>query len=172
VAFDSVRLGGAVTAGELATIEAIATSELVAAFDGLPIRFSNRRDTRYHVRVVQELHDPRFLRRVGSAGQSRIVDGFGGSGAVSFFFLASGAAAYAPANASRSEIVVAIGRGIGRTAVHEVTHQLLPGTQIHESTNQRSYEYGSAARPQHYYGEMEWDFARPLLERRLGRSSS
>lgn len=172
VAFESERLGGAITAEELATIESIATSELTSAFKGLRIRFSNRRNARYHVRVVQELQDPRFLRPWGRAGQARSVDGFGGSGAVSFLFLAGGAVAYAPPNADRPTIIAAIGRGIGRTAVHELTHQLLPTSPIHDSTNMRSYEYASAARAEHYYGEMEWDLAWPLLEGRLGRTSS
>jgi hypothetical protein len=87
-------------------------------------------------------------------------------------FLAGGAVAYAPPNADRPTIIAAIGRGIGRTAVHELTHQLLPTSPIHDSTNMRSYEYASAARAEHYYGEMEWDLAWPLLEGRLGRTSS
>lgn len=172
VSFTSSRLGGAITPQELATIESIATNELTSAFKGLRIRFSNRPNARYHVRVVQELHDPLILRPVGNAGQSRALLGFGGSGAVSFSFLASGAATYAPPDADRSAIILAIGRGIGRTAVHELTHQLLPASPIHDSTNVRSYEYASAARAEHYYGEMEWDLAWPLLELRLGRTSS
>jgi hypothetical protein len=172
VTFDSARLGGRLTADELVTIKTTAMSELTSAFKGLDLRFSERPSARYHVRVVQELHHPSFLRPVGSAGQSRVVDGFGGSGAVSFLFLASGAVAYAPADADRAAIVAAIGRGIGRTAVHELTHQLLPRAPIHDSTNPRSYEYASAARREQYYGAMEWDLAWPLLERRLGRATS
>jgi hypothetical protein len=31
-------------------------------------------------------------------------------------------------------------------------------------------EYASADRVQQYYGEMRWDIAKPLLERRVGRA--
>ena len=103
----------------------------------------------------------------GVAGESRAVSGFGGQGAVSFAFLASGAVAYAPGDASRASMIEAIGRGIGRTAVHEFTHQFLPTAPIHESTDALSYEYASAARNEQYFGELRWDFAWPLLERRL-----
>jgi hypothetical protein len=66
-------------------------------------------------------------------------------------------------------VLAAIGRGIGRAAVHEFIHQMLPTTPIHDSGNARSYEYASAARPAQYYGAMEWDLAWPLLQKRLGR---
>jgi hypothetical protein len=97
------------------------------------------------------------------------VPGLGGQGSVSFFFLASGAVASAPATMPREQIIEAIGRGVGRTAVHELTHQLLPQAPIHDSTDIRSYEYDSAARDAQYFGEMHWSLARPLLERRLSR---
>lgn len=168
VRFESSRLGGEITATDLVVIEAIARLEIAKAFSGLPIRFSDRRDARYHVEVVQELLDPRFRRRVGGAGESRAISWVGGSGAVSFSFLAGGAVAFAPPGAERTAMIVAIGRGIGRTAVHEFTHQLLPRAAIHDTTNVHSYEYASAARVQQYYGPMEWDLAWPLLRQRLG----
>ncbi len=169
VTFESARLDGPLSADDMAVIAAAARAELVSAFRGLPITFSDRRDARYRVSVIQEVLDPRFRRRVGGAGQSRAISWVGGTGAVSFSFLAAGAVSYAPPEASRSAVVEAIGRGIGRTAVHEFTHQLLPTTQIHDSRNMRSYEYASAARPAQYYGPMEWDLAWPLLERRVGQ---
>jgi hypothetical protein len=129
---------------------------------GLSISFG------YHVRVVQQLQDQRSRRAIGGAGQSRAITGFGGSGAVSFSFLASGALSYAPPGSDRSALIAAIGRGIGRTAAHEFTHQFFPTAPIHDSTNERSYEYASAARPAQYYGRMEWDLAWPLLRQRFG----
>ena len=75
----------------------------------------------------------------------------------------------APEQATRAAIVAAIGRGIGRTAVHEFTHQLLPQAPIHDSQDVRSYEYDSAARREQYFGEMHWALARPLLEARLAQ---
>jgi hypothetical protein len=168
VTFDSNRLGGPLTGDETRRIEEVARAELSAAFQGLHVAFSDRRDARYRVRVMQELLDLRFRRPVGVAGQSRAVPGFGGSGAVSFDFVANGAMSYAPAGATRASMVEAIGRGVGRTAVHEFTHQLLPKVSIHDSRDQASYEFASAARPAQYYGDIHWDLAWPLLRDRLG----
>jgi hypothetical protein len=170
VAFDSARLGGPLTATEIAAIEAVARAELREAFRGLPISVSDRRDARYTLRVVQEVRDLRFRRPVGVAGASRGITGFGGSGSVSFDFLANGAMAWAPDGASRSDLVAAIGRGIGRTAVHEFTHQILPTAPIHASRDDESYEFQSAARRAQYFGPMRWDLAWPLLQRRLSGS--
>ena len=96
------------------------------------------------------------------------MSGFGGDGAVSFDFLASGAVTFAPDDDDRPSVVTAIGRGIGRTAVHEIVHQMFPDAQIHESTDVASYEFASAARVEQFYGPMRWNLARPLLERRFG----
>jgi hypothetical protein len=169
VAFDSSRLGSRLTAAEIATVESVARGELRDAFRGLSITVSSRRDARYTLRVVQEVRDLRFRRPVGVAGQSRGIAGFGGSGSVSFDFLANGAMAWAPDTADRAELVAAIGRGIGRTAVHEFTHQLLPRAPIHDSRDDQSYEYQSAARRAQYYGPMHWDLAWPLLRQRVAR---
>ncbi len=167
VTFESARLGGAITAEDRTTIETVARAELAHAFAGLPIRVSDRRDATYRLRVVQAVYDPRMRGRWGVAGASHAVPGLGGQGEVSFNFLAGGATARAPEDATRAEIVAAIGRGIGRTAVHEFTHQLLPQAPIHDSQDVRSYEYDSAARPEQYFGEMRWNLARPLLAARL-----
>ena len=40
-------------------------------------------------------------------------------------------------------------------------HQLLPTTPIHDRGDIRTYEYGSAARVQQYYGEMPWGLRSP-----------
>jgi hypothetical protein len=168
VAFESSRLGSPLTAAEVATIETVARTELRDAFRGLPISLSDRRDARYTLRVAQEVHELRFRRAVGVAGQSRGISGFGGSGSVSFDFLANGAMAWAPDGASRAELVAAIGRGIGRTAVHEFTHQILPTAPIHDSRDDQSYEYASAARRAQYVGPMRWNLAWALLRHKTG----
>jgi hypothetical protein len=168
VKYESSRLGAPVTVEDLETIARVARSELARAFLGLPVTLSDRRDARYQVRVVQELRDQRFRRNVAVAGESRAVSGFGGQGAVSFLFLASGAVAYAPDDASRASMIEAIGRGIGRAAVHEFAHQFLPTAPIHDSTDVGSYEYPSAARSEQYFGEMHWTLGQPLLQQRLG----
>lgn len=160
ITFDSPKLNGPITPAELQTIASIARAEVLSAFEGLPITVSGRRDAWYRVRVMQEL--PR-----GGAGQSRASETFGGSGAVSFSFLATGALWHAAPGEDRASTIAAIGRGIGRTAVHEFTHQLLPTTDIH-SRNERSYEFGSAARREQYHGALEWDLAWPLLQTHFG----
>jgi hypothetical protein len=76
---------------------------------------------------------------------------------------------YAPDGADRAAIIAAIGRGIGRAAVHEFAHQLLPHAPLHASRDHASYEFHSAARPQQFFGEMHWDLAWPMLEARLRR---
>jgi len=167
VNYASPRLGSAITPGDLEAIEDVARSELARAFEGLHVTVSDRRDARYRVRVVQDLRDLRSRRIIRVAGESRAVSGFGGQGAVSFTFLASGAIAYAPDDAGRASMLEAIGRGIGRAAVHEFTHQFLPTAPIHDGTDIGSYEYESAARREQYFGELHWGLARPLLERRL-----
>lgn len=166
VAYQSPVIGR-LTPDELARIEATARTELRRAFDGLRLRVTSRRDAKYHVRVMQTVTDARFQREVNVAGRSRAMAGLGGLGEVSFTFLASSAVVYAPDDATREAMIDAIGRGVGRAAVHELTHQLLPRAPLHATRDRASYEYRSAARPEQYYGELHWDLARPLLEARL-----
>ena len=64
---------------------------------------------------------------------------FGGDGAVNFSLLAAYAESYAPADANREAIVFAVGRGVGRAAVHEFGHQLLGSAQF-DGTDAQSYE--------------------------------
>lgn len=168
VAYDSTRLSGALTAAEIETIAAVARSEVTSAFDGFHINISDQRNTRYRVRVVQELREELSRRGMRVAGESRAASGLGGAGAVSFAFVASGAMVYSPEDASRAVLIEAIGRGIGRVAAHEFAHQLLPKASIHDTADRQSYEYESAARPEQYFGDMRWDVARPLLMARVG----
>ena len=172
--FDEVRysspvLGGALTPHDMEIIETVARAELAAAFQGLRISISDRRDARYHVRVVQELLLPMTRRKTWVAGSSHAVPGFGGSGAVGFTYYASGALVYASPQATRSELIEAIGRGLGRGAAHEFAHQFLSGHALHDTTDRASYEYYAASRPEQYFGPMHWDTAGPLLAKRFGR---
>ena len=168
VSFEAQALGGALTADDLRTIEATARAELATAFEPFNIVISDRRDVRYHVRVVQEVLDHRIKGKAWVAGQSHAMRGFGGSGSVSFIYFASGALSYAPPTATRREMVEAIGRGIGRGAAHEFAHQFLIGKEVHSSRDHGSYEYHAASRPEQYYGSMHWDLAGQLLKERFG----
>jgi hypothetical protein len=150
----------------------VARAEVTHAFAGLRVTVSEQRDARYRVRVLQRLRDPRFRSDVEVAGSSRSVSMFGGDGAVNFAMLAGYAESFAPADADRATIVAAIGRGVGRAAVHEFAHQLLGSAGIDESDDVQSYEYGSAARREQYYGEMHWGGAWAKLSRRFGAGDS
>ena len=169
VSFEAQALGGALTADDLRTIETTARAELATAFESFNIVISDRRDVRFHVRVVQEVLDHRIKRKAWVAGQSHAMRGFGGSGSVSFIYFASGALSYAPPTATRREIVDAIGRGIGRGAAHEFAHQFLIGKEVHSSRDHGSYEYHAASRPEQYYGPMHWDVVGPMLAERYGK---
>jgi hypothetical protein len=165
VTFTSSRLGAPVSRVEVAAIEKMARTEIMKAFQDFDVTLTANRHARYKVNVVQQLHDGRILRPVDVAGQARVLRGFGGAGAVSFYYVASGATVYSPETADRAAVLEAVGRAIGRTAVHEFTHLLAPNTPIHDSRVPNSYENGTASAAQ-YFGEMRWDIARRELERR------
>ena len=171
VAYRSSRLGGALSPAELTTVARVARTEIEEAFAGLRFAVTDGRGPRYRVKVVQQLQDPRFRGGVAVAGASTAISILGGDGAVNFTMLAAYAESYASPDADRATIVAAIGRGIGRAAVHEFTHQLLGSGRFDDTADRRTYEYGSAARPEQYYGEVHWGPAWPELRRRFGRES-
>jgi elongation factor P hydroxylase len=162
------RLGGAITEQEMQTIAAHASAEITRAFAGLRIAFSDRRDERYRVRVVQDLRNSTYPRSLARSGESRAIAGLGGQGAVSFRSLANNAIAHARPDADRVTMIAAIGRGIGAAAVHEFAHQLLGTAPLHDTTDVQSYEYRSADRREQYYSALHWDLAWPMLQKRIG----
>lgn len=169
VSYTSARLGDPISPQELAMIESVAREQIIAAFDGFDVIVSGNRRARYRVRVVQRLREERFRREAHVAGESRGMAGFGGSGAVSFEYLASGAVVFAPEMASRAEVTEALGRGIGRVAIHEFLHQLLPKFPLHDSRDSRSYEGNSPALREGYFEDLHWGIAEPWLEKQVGR---
>ena len=162
---NAANYGGPLTDEEQRAIERVALAEVRAAFSGLRITFSDDRQARYRVAVVQQYPEGRGI---GAAGQSRVLRPLGGNGSVNFLMLASQAISHAPPGADRAAVVHAIGTGIGRAAVHEFAHQIIPGVPIHDSKDDRSYEFGFSSRPAQYYGEMHWDIGRPALIDKLG----
>jgi hypothetical protein len=151
-----------ISADEMAVIEAISRDEIVHAFQHYPIKVVGRTSAAYHVRVIDSLNSSR------GPAESYMFPGIGGQGYINFRSLAYSGVILAPPGTSRDEIVAAIGRGIGRAAVHEFTHQLLgPGAPIDESKDMHSYEYGSNNRREQYYGEMRWDIAAPMLREKF-----
>jgi hypothetical protein len=170
VTYSSPRLGGPVSAAELKTIDAIARAEIEQAFQRFEVTVTGNRNARFRVVVIPALRDNKLLRRSGTyAGESRAVAGFGGSGAVSFEYVANGAMVFAPDDASRAEMIAALGRGIGRVAIHEFLHQLLPKFPTHDSKDRESYEGNSPALIEGYFGDLHWDIAAAALEQRLKR---
>jgi hypothetical protein len=168
VSYDLAESGGPLTARDLVIIETTALDEIRSAFDGISMRFSRRRDARYAVTVVQHLYDLRLKRTSEVFGNARAVRGLGGRGAVNFHAVASAAAAFAPKDATRQDVIDAIGRGVGRVAIHEFTHLFLPRTPIDASDDLLSYEHGHAGRREQYYGQLRWGFARAALLREFG----
>jgi hypothetical protein len=164
------KFGGRITAAEMGTIESVAAQEIDNAFRSFHVSFSSSRKATHRIRVVDSLRNPMAPRGPAPSGESRSIPGLGGQGAVNFRLLAHHAIAYSPPEADRQMMVEAIGRGIGRAATHEFAHQFLGSAPIHVSKDIHSYEYASADRVQQYYGEMRWDVAKPLLERRVGRA--
>jgi hypothetical protein len=160
---DVERIGGPVRPDEQRQIEAIARSELATAYAGLRIRFTSQPPATYRVSVVQDIPG----RALPVAGASRRLPLGGGIGEVSFRTLGSQAVANAPADASRALIIEAIGKGIGRTAAHELAHQLLDHVNLHDTKDPDSYENGISNRPSQFYGTLHWAFARPLLAEML-----
>jgi hypothetical protein len=165
------RLGGELTAAEMKTIESVAVQEISYAFRDFKVGLSERRDATYRVRVVDSLRYPIAPRMPAPSAESRSIPGLGGQGAVNFRLIAHSAIMFAPPELNRQAMVEGIGRGIGRAAVHEFAHQFLGSAPIHESKDIKSYEYRSADRVEQYYGEVRWDIARPLLEKRIGLKS-
>ena len=163
---DPVRLGGPLTPDEQQRIQHVARQEIEQAFAEFRIRVSDRRDGFYRVRVRQAVT---AYNRYAAAGQSNVFGPLGGYGAVSFITLAAQAMTYAPAGASRADVVDGIGRGLGRAAVHEFAHQILPRGPMHTTQDRASYEYWSSDREAQYYGEMRWSVAAPKLRERLAR---
>ena len=169
VTYQSPRIGDPITPAEFRTIDTVARAEIANAFKDYDVTISMNRDARFKVAVVPELKDQRLIRSGANAGESRAVAGFGGSGAVNFEYVANGAMVFSPEHAARATVIDAIGRGVGRVAIHEFLHQLLPKAPIHDSKDVHSYEGNSPAIVEGYFGDLHWDIASPWLPQRLKR---
>ena len=169
VSYSSPRLGEPISKAELATIELIARHEIRKAFVPFGALVTGNRKARFVVRVVTSIKDEQLKRTGDVAGASRGIAGLGGSGRVSFNYLANGAMVFSPETASRAEVIAAVGRGLGRVAIHEFLHEILPKLPIHDSRDARTYEGNSPALVEGYFGELHWGIAERELEKRLRR---
>ena len=150
---------------DLATIAAVARDEVSRAFAGSRLTLTTSPPAQYQVRVVPLFEFAPLP--VPVAGRSRPLPGGRGAGEVNFMVVASSAIAYATPNATRAAIIEGIGRGIGRTGVHELAHQLLPVFPLDSTTDRSSYEYGDLE-SELFYGSLHWNTALPALEQRIG----
>jgi hypothetical protein len=162
----TARLGGPLQSDEVRAIKSVSTAELERAFSGLRITVSDRRDAYWRVGVVAILPNPGTL---PTAGQSLSLGVLGGSGWLGFRTLALIAIDRAPPGTSRQGVIEGIGRGIGRAAAHEIAHQILGRGLPEDRTDPNSYEYFTSDRQAQFYGELRWNSAWPLLQKRLGR---
>ena len=163
---DASALGGPLTPDELQTIEHLSREEVVRAFAGLRLEITDRRDAPWKVAVRPDTAGRTAL--PNAAGASVALAPLGGWGVVDFDVLADLAVQFAPAGADRAAVLSAIGRGIGRAAVHELAHQILGPRLIHNSADPDSYEFPTADRASQYYGAVHWTTAWPSLVRRFG----
>lgn len=155
------------SAREIAQIKSAARAEVERAFAGMRIRFTDARAF-WTVRVVPTVKVTLGRRPMDAAGIAYAFGMLGGVASVSFQTHALNAVIYAPADATRPDIVDAIGRGIGRSAVHELAHMIAGSAGVH-SDDDHSYEYPIAQRASQYYGELRWASAWAILDRRIGR---
>jgi len=161
------RLGGPLLVAEIATIERISRSEIERAFSGLRIAISDQRTGFWRVQVLPSVSVGR-RRPFPVAGASVGLGLLGGRASLGFNTLVVNAIHYARDGAPRQEIIDAIGRGVGRAAVHELAHQVTGGLALDNRTDRNSYEYFSADRASQYYGTLHWTTAGSLLRKRIG----
>jgi hypothetical protein len=167
----AAALGGPFTPEDAASIQRTARGEVERAFAGLRIRFKDEGRAFWRVLVVPSVdtHAPRWRRAIPAAGAAYSFGILGGGAFISVQTIAAKAVLYAPSGAMRQDVVDAIGRGIGRSAVHEFAHLIAGAASIH-SDDENSYEYEAADRASQYYGELKWASAWRVLERQLGSS--
>ena len=112
----------------------------------------------------------RLLKRpVDVAGESASVAGFGGTGAVSFEYVASGATVFAPTTPTRDRPRSDRAAAMDGPPIHEFLHQLLPKVAIHDSNDRTVTRAIRRLSIEGYFGDLHWDIARPELERRIKR---
>jgi hypothetical protein len=163
----AAKLGGPLTAEEIASIERLSRAELEQAFAGLRIAVTNRRDAFWRAQVVNDL-GRRGAIRLPRTGESVVLGPLGGIAGVNFNLIAIKAVEYAPQDASRRTIIEGIARGVGRVAAHEIAHQIVGSLDMHDTGDENSYEYPSPDRASQYYGALHWTIAWPLLRQKIG----
>jgi hypothetical protein len=165
----TAALGDPLAPAEIAIVKRVAREEIERAFAALRVRVVESPRAFWRVRVVPTVAIARNRARFNASGAAYGFGPLGGAGFVSFTALAVNAARYAPDGASRAQVVEAIGRGIGRSAVHEFAHMMMPDVPFDRDPDHHSYEHRSTARVSQYYGMVRWATAGPVLRERFGR---
>ena len=160
----SERLSAPLTSADLLAIESAARRELQIAFEHTRLHFTDSPSPAFRVRVVPQ---PEHGRSFPAAGESRAFGGIRGNGTVNFNIVALSALAYADRSSGREALVHAIGRGVGRTAVHEFAHQILGPAGMDGTADRLSYEHGDL-RAEHFYAQLHWGPAAVRLRQRIG----
>ena len=160
----SERLSAPLNSADLVAIEAEARRELQVAFEHTRLQFAGSPTPAFRVRVVPQ---PEHGRSFPAAGESRAFGGIRGNGTVNFNVVALSALAYADRTAGREALVRAIGRGVGRTAVHEFAHQILGPAGMDGTADPLSYEHGDL-RAEHFFAQLHWGPAAARLQQRIG----
>jgi len=163
IAVVSERLGAPLTAADLQGIESVARQELDVAFRHTRLEFTDSRTPVYRVRVIPQLAGRLFP----AAGESRSFGGSRGDGVVNFNTVALSAVAFAADITDRAALLQAIGRGVGRTAVHEFAHQILGPSEMDHTADRLTYEHGDL-RAEHFFATLHWGPAAEPLQRRIG----
>jgi hypothetical protein len=161
-------LGGPLSVSEVDAIKRLSRDELTGAFAGLNLTFTDSPRAFWTVRVRGSFERRRW-QRLPIAGETFLMGPLGGRSAVNFTEVAMAAIAHAPPGATRQILVEGIGRGIGRTAAHELAHAIL-GVYgpMDNQTDALSYEYFTHNRPSQFYGRLHWAGAWPVLVERVG----
>src|SRR6185436_3487703 len=105
---DAGKIGGPLTPAELESIEATSRDEVRRAYADLRIDITDRQGSFWRVAVVGApltTTRNRTTYPFSFAGESRVFGPLGGSGSVAFAILAHNAIEYAPAGASRRQVV-------------------------------------------------------------------
>ena len=144
--------GGPLTRADCAEVERIARDEIAAAFRGLRLDLTGDDRAFWTVHVIPFV--PARTRMVGASGASVAFGPLGGRGIVGLTALVGHVLRHSPPDASRAEIIAALGRGVGRTVVHELAHQIAGGAI--DSHDSDTYEYFSADHRSRYYGDVRW----------------
>lgn len=161
-------LGGPLTTPEIDTVKRTARDELTRAYAGLKLKFYDSPQAFWTVRVRGSFQ-PKRGQKLPIAGETFLMGPLGGRSAVNFSEVVMAAIAHAPPATTRQILVEGIGRGIGRTAAHELAHAILGMSGAMDNrTDALSYEYFTHNRPSHYYGELHWSQAWPVLVERVG----